>query len=553
MAITVSRLMDAQVLQGAKVVAGQEGLNHLVESVNMMDAPDIVEWIRLHQMLVTTLYNVKDNPDVLQRLIPELADRGCAAIGIKPRYFNIPSFMYSQANDLALPLIELPHDMPLGVLSHEITRTLLTRDFLTDRSSTGAENLWDMVMVDNGMDRIVTYFSREWKVPVALYGQDHQCLAVFLYGMTPSLLDALVAEAYAILRLHRWDVQACTLQGHTVERVPLVDGHCYYGDLMIIDRIQPVGKALAVGIRAVSAFYLKRYLKRQDWRLYLRKVAEALLANEYESNRVSNHDNGESFFIDAFVKAKAYGVVLAQVSLVESPQRLGNQWNPEESLQDEVLVQIEGRLQSQGWSVVAGIIDRQLVFLVADQSSPHIDSKTPQQRVADELEYIIENMVNSYSIHIRFSVGNFYSSIRHFAYSHQEARETMEVTQDKITIFRPQNVQNFLQHIPEQERKRFVEAVLGTLLILPPLERDPLLKTLQVFLSFQNQITETAKALFVHRNTVIYRLRKVEELLSKSLDDADDVLTLRLALLFLTNLEIRGETDGEQSSRLGNR
>lgn len=553
MAITVRRLMDAQVLQGAKVVAGQEGLNHLVESVNMMDAPDIVEWIRPHQMLVTTLYNVKDNPDVLQRLIPELADRGCSAIGIKSRYLKIPSLMYSQANDLSLPLIELPHDMPLGVLSHEITRTLLTRDFLIDRSTTDSENLWDIVMADNGMDRIVTYLSREWKAPVALYGQDHQYLAKSLFGMTPSLFDALVAKAYSILRLHRLDVQACTVHGHTVERVPLVDRQCYYGELMIIDRIQPVGKALGIGIRAVSAFYLKKYLKRQDWRLYLRNVAESLLANEYGSNRVFNHDSGGSLFIDAFMKAKAYGVILAQVTLVESPQRLGNHWNPQESLEDEVLVHIESRLQTQGWSVVAGIIGRQLVFLVADQSSSHIDSKTPQQRIANELEYIVEDMMNSYSIHIRFSVGNFYSSIRHFAYSYQEARETMGITQDNVTIFRPQNVQNFLQHIPEQERKRFVEAVLGALLILPPLERDPLIKTLQVFLSFQNQVTETAKALFVHRNTVIYRLRKVEELLSKSLDDADDVLTLRLALLFFTNLEIRGETDGEQSCRLVDR
>ncbi len=556
MAITVGRLMDTRVLQDAQVVAGLRGLDHRVESVNMMDAPDIVEWIRPHQMLVTTLYNVKDNADALQRLIPELAERGCSAVGIKSRYFRIPSFMYTQANDFALPMIQLPYDMPLGVLSHEITRMLLNRDFLSDQLAPDSEHLWDLVMAQDAMDRVAAYLAAEWKAPVALYDQDHQRLAASFSSMPSSLFDALVEEVSSKWeRLHRLDAQAYTLHGHIVERMPLIDHHCYYGELMVIDRAKPTGKTLAFAIQAVSAFYLTKDLRRQDWRHYLQNVAEVLLGKACQSNPTANHDYGRGLLIDAFefTQAKTYGVILAEVTLTGSLQRLGNHWNAVESLQDAVLMRTEKRFQSYGWNVVAGIIDSQLVFLIAFPAEYRVDNRTSPQRVVHLLESIAEDMANIYAIHIRFSVGNFYSSIRHFAYAYQEARETMRASQENIAIFQPQNVQNFLQYIPEPERKRFVEGVLGVLLVLPPLERNPLLKTLQVFLTVQNQITETAKVLFVHRNTVIYRLRKIEGLLNKSLDDADDVLSLRLALLFLTNLEVQGEMPGESSYRFVDR
>ncbi|MGO4076400.1 helix-turn-helix domain-containing protein, partial [Staphylococcus aureus] len=42
-------------------------------------------------------------------------------------------------------------------------------------------------------------------------------------------------------------------------------------------------------------------------------------------------------------------------------------------------------------------------------------------------------------------------------------------------------------------------------------------------------ISETAKRLSIHRNTVIYRLEKCEELLRISLKDSDATLRLRLA------------------------
>ncbi|MEH7435822.1 helix-turn-helix domain-containing protein, partial [Bacillus thuringiensis] len=41
--------------------------------------------------------------------------------------------------------------------------------------------------------------------------------------------------------------------------------------------------------------------------------------------------------------------------------------------------------------------------------------------------------------------------------------------------------------------------------------------------------SETAKRLFLHRNTVIYRLEKCEEILGRNIKDPNETLQLRIA------------------------
>ncbi|MNC70709.1 Purine catabolism regulatory protein [compost metagenome] len=64
-----------------------------------------------------------------------------------------------------------------------------------------------------------------------------------------------------------------------------------------------------------------------------------------------------------------------------------------------------------------------------------------------------------------------------------------------------------------------------------PHERDELMATARVFLDTQGQIGETAKRLYVHRNTVSYRLNKYEQLTRRSLRDSNDSLRFRIAFL----------------------
>ncbi|MEG2601817.1 MAG: helix-turn-helix domain-containing protein, partial [Carnobacterium sp.] len=56
-------------------------------------------------------------------------------------------------------------------------------------------------------------------------------------------------------------------------------------------------------------------------------------------------------------------------------------------------------------------------------------------------------------------------------------------------------------------------------------------RTLKVYLESQCEITITAKKLFIHRNTVKYRIAKCEELFESPINDPKLSLNLRLALV----------------------
>ena len=62
-------------------------------------------------------------------------------------------------------------------------------------------------------------------------------------------------------------------------------------------------------------------------------------------------------------------------------------------------------------------------------------------------------------------------------------------------------------------------------------DQDPMLAdTLRAYLDGFGDIAAVAQRLHVHPNTVRYRVRRIEKLLSTSLDDPDDRLVLALGL-----------------------
>ncbi len=77
---------------------------------------------------------------------------------------------------------------------------------------------------------------------------------------------------------------------------------------------------------------------------------------------------------------------------------------------------------------------------------------------------------------------------------------------------------------------RLRRAALGDLLDLPGAERDTLLATLRAVLDADGSPSRAATALYCHRNTVMYRLARIENLTGRRPADARDRLLLGLAL-----------------------
>ncbi|MEO6206174.1 MAG: helix-turn-helix domain-containing protein [Mycobacteriales bacterium] len=77
---------------------------------------------------------------------------------------------------------------------------------------------------------------------------------------------------------------------------------------------------------------------------------------------------------------------------------------------------------------------------------------------------------------------------------------------------------------------RLVERTLSRVLALPSHESSLLIDTLQAWLDCNGSAGQTAVRLYCHRNTVLNRLRRIESLSGRSLEDFDTLVEWRLAL-----------------------
>ncbi len=82
---------------------------------------------------------------------------------------------------------------------------------------------------------------------------------------------------------------------------------------------------------------------------------------------------------------------------------------------------------------------------------------------------------------------------------------------------------------PEHDIRTFSERILG------PLAEDEkhaeLVRTLEAYLRLHGSVNAVARALYLHRNTVRQRLRRISQLTRADLNDADSRLALHLAIL----------------------
>ena len=106
--------------EGFKLLAGAGGLERKVSTVTVMDAPDIYNWMRGGEFLITTAYIMKDNPLELKDLVIKLNKNGASALGIKIGRFieKLPEEVKETANSLNFPIIHIPFKYAFSDVIH---------------------------------------------------------------------------------------------------------------------------------------------------------------------------------------------------------------------------------------------------------------------------------------------------------------------------------------------------------------------------------------------------------------------------------------------------
>jgi purine catabolism regulator len=118
---------------------------------------------------------------------------------------------------------------------------------------------------------------------------------------------------------------------------------------------------------------------------------------------------------------------------------------------------------------------------------------------------------------------------------YQESLQAMQLGErlhlDRVVDFHSLGVYQLLVQLEDIEIVRqFTQQVIGPLVEYDAQHRSSLVQTIDAYFDHHGNISQTAESLFIHRNTLLYRLERIKELTGHDLNQANMRLALQLAL-----------------------
>ena len=151
------------------------------------------------------------------------------------------------------------------------------------------------------------------------------------------------------------------------------------------------------------------------------------------------------------------------------------------------------------------------------------------------LKSTIQKIESVYQVSARVGVGTGYEYIEDMKKSFQEAKNTLQISRiagEERSVFFYEDL-GIYSLIAQVKNGRFlddyVESHLGEILRSDQIQDGDLCMTLETYLDYDCNANATAEHLFIHRNTMRYRMEKIRNILNEDVSDMSVCLELKLA------------------------
>ncbi|WP_341280446.1 PucR family transcriptional regulator ligand-binding domain-containing protein [Paenibacillus sp. FSL H8-0537] len=556
-------LLKIPSLSGSTVAAGHAGLNRKVSTVNLMDAPDIIHYIKPQELLVTTAYALKDTPQDLVALITSMAAVGCAGLGIKTKRFlaEMPEAAIARANELQFPLIELSLDVSLGDILNQSLGFILEKQ--TDELRYALEShrhFSNIVLKGQGIHEIVQELAALLSSPTLLFDSKLTLVAASSHFQKEPYSRMLPQISLAVGSLSAQDKESVfcltapepSVFNHVaVHPIKTYQPQGFLVSLQHSYQLQQLpALAMEQAANVISFELLKTQAVKERSRRYKNDLfsdfVDGLVTSEQEMLRRGQRyglNAGTTSSLCIVAKPDSSADEPANTAAFKAVFQASFKAKPFEEQQladyEELYDSLKAAFKEQGLSFIIFSKKSWLVLLLTFQPEE-------AQTVAPELLARISDQVfESSGIPVSFGIGNPVKKLTDIPATYKEAVDAWETafTSRKrrfVQFYHAKELTDLLRLLPAQELRKFHNDMFKELNRLEDKERSELMRTLVVYHSNNCQIAETAKQLFVHRNTVIYRLEKCEQLTGRKLRNDNDNLRFRIAYLIGQILEPPG-------------
>ena len=210
------------------------------------------------------------------------------------------------------------------------------------------------------------------------------------------------------------------------------------------------------------------------------------------------------------------------------------------------IVELEGKKDPAGMELAKNLfvtktkdfvteVDEQSIILIKDTGE--LESEEDLQTLAST---IVDSVHAEVMVRVRVGYGNRVDNLQDIARSYQEARMALEVgrifyAQKETIAYRYLGIGRLIYQLPMTLCEMFLHEVFGE--GIPEVFNEEITTTIQKFFENNLNISETARQLYVHRNTLVYRLERLEKTIGLDIRRFDDAMTFKIAMMVISHMQ----------------
>lgn len=535
MGITVREAMNIGALRYCHVVAGHKGLERLIENITVMEVPDVILWLKGHELLVTSLYPIKDDSEAQSELVPKLVKVGASAIAIKTHRFveRVPPAIIEAGDKMNFPVIEITEDIAYIDVLTPLMKEILSR---TEETENDVEAFFqwitEMAMEGKGISNLTAAIGQYTGNPVLLESDIPAIPKVLdLYEIGP-----MSAGDYRELKQSRRSLRIQrVVNGKTCSCVvaPVLIHGEIQGVLSCLELNRALGHADLVVLERVVPLITLEFLK-----IKARLEVEMKYKNDF-LNDILLGNIGHSSVTTERMRHLGWDLTSSNRVIVCEVDKFSDivvKYQQEEVLIEEfkksLLRGIErvARLTCSG--IATGMRGDQFV-LIRPQFS--VESESIVRSWIGDVQQRLRLQIPDMTFNI--GVSRPYSGIQGIRDAFTEAIRALELGRplqsdnDNMIFFSDLGIYKlFHPSSGPEDLEEFYRETIAPIEIYDVTHGTQLLETLQRFFERNYGLTDAAESLFVHVNTLKYRLQKVEEISGCRISEAEGRLRLQLGV-----------------------
>jgi len=531
--LTVADVLKFDILQGARVVAGAAGLDRPVRWVHVVDEPDATEWVRGGEIVLTTGRSIASDPALQKTIVSDLADKDLAGLFIATgRYLHrIPEVMVEASETHALPLVELPWELPfVDVMQGVLERVVGERCDVLHQASAIHKALAETILAGGGLTEIAQRLAEITDCAVSIESPSFRLLAragldnlnsehpatLATGSLSAGLIQVITANeviSTAISERRPIHVSPAADQEIALDRIlaPIFVADELSGYLWLIAAGKKLGELEMLA--AEHAATVAGLAMRRERDLH---EAEKRLHGNLLARLLGGHSDGPADWLSLADRIQLDTSSSYRVMVADLPA-------PEHAVEaNKLMRRVEDCADLLGPHVFAGWLGNCLVLIFEITSGK-------------DLSRSLAHMLASEWSGLSIGIGGTRNQMSDLRQSYEEALEALDIArsdpESNTVCIDDLGFLHWLYHVPREHRDQnvYVQKLAGLIAYDQDNQAD-LTNTLEIYLDTNGNAALASQNLFVHRNTLFYRLRRIEEICEVDLSNPLERLNLHVAL-----------------------